>query len=152
MRPLEKLCKELESQLENHSTLNSAVSSASVGWHLQHSLMVMNGVLGTLERSNPADYKWGFNKVRLYIFTLGRIPRGKGRAPQVVNPQTEFNVNDAMILIQKSEKKISRIDLLEDTHNFNHPVFGMLNKKRSLRFVEMHTQHHLSIIADILTK
>ena len=37
-------------------------------------------------------------------------------------------------------------------HNayFRHLIFGNLNKKRTIRFLQIHTAHHLKIIQDIL--
>ena len=35
---------------------------------------------------------------------------------------------------------------------FKHFIFGMLSKKQTLRFLEMHTKHHLKIVRDILKK
>ena len=31
-------------------------------------------------------------------------------------------------------------------------MFGMLNKQQTLRFLEMHTKHHLKIVDDILAQ
>ncbi len=42
--------------------------------------------------------------------------------------------------------------MLPENVYFNHHVFGMLTKKQTLRFLEIHTKYHLKIVNDILKK
>lgn len=150
MHKIEALLSALEGHLPNHAIVNESVSKASVGWHIEHSLLVINGILGTLIKSDPADYEWKFNKIRLYIFSKGKIPRGRGRAPEVVKPTSDFNPETINALLEKIRAKQNGIDGLTRNHFFKHPIFGKLNLRRSLKFIEMHTRHHLEIIGDLL--
>jgi hypothetical protein len=39
---------------------------------------------------------------------------------------------------------------LDKNAHFQHPFFGILNKKETDNFLALHTKHHLMIIKDIL--
>ena len=78
MHNLEKLIHELESKLPHSEKINPSVSRASVGWHIEHTLMATFQIVHAVENSNPEKYSWKFNPKRLLVFTINKIPRGKG--------------------------------------------------------------------------
>lgn len=140
----------LEKYLQNGSKLNEKVSAATVDWHIHHSLLVLNGILGELQHSDPSTYRWKFSFTRLYIFVKGSFPRGKARAPKAVTPEMNISPLEMSELFDKLKKKVNRIEQLKKNNHFTHPFFGELNKKQSIYFLKLHTAHHIKIIEDIL--
>ena len=152
MDELTSLIFALESKIPFYETENKRVSNADVGWHLQHSLLVINGIIKSLEKSNPKEYKWSFNYKKMLVLISGKIPRGVGRAPKSVQP-TE--VISKALLVQETELAKASIALLSAMHpdqHFLHPYFGKLNVKPTIKFLKIHTRHHLHIINDMLRK
>lgn len=150
MQKLLKQVKELEMHIPYYAAHQPAVSNGSVGWHIQHALMVINTIINTVENSDPALFKRKFNMRKLLIFTLNKIPRGKVKAPKVVQPIGE-NIPDTLLLpIANSITKINSLLHLQKNNHFPHPFLGTLNLKETIKFLRIHTQHHLNIINDIL--
>ena len=108
-------------------------------------------LLSAVERSNPKDYKWKFNFVRTYIFVKNEIPRGKAKAPKSVVPEEIITKDDILLKIEKAKEKIANLKNLPRKANFNHPYFGNLNLKQTIKFLNLHIEHHLKIINDILS-
>jgi hypothetical protein len=129
---------------------NLSVSKASVGWHLDHSLKVINSVCATLRVSNANDYKKEFNGLRILTFTLGFFPRGKAKSPKRVLPPAIIKKKDIENQLEEAIKDIASIQELQENQYFTHPLFKQLNKKQTVRFLKLHTNHHLKIIRDIL--
>jgi hypothetical protein len=129
---------------------NLGVSKASVGWHLDHSLKVINSVCATLRVSNANDYKKEFNGLRILTFTLGFFPRGKAKSPKRVLPPAIIKKKDIENQLEEAIKNIVSIKELQENQYFTHPLFKQLNKKQTVRFLKLHTNHHLKIIRDIL--
>ena len=149
MSNLKTLVNQLESHIVDFKKTNVAISQSSIGWHIDHSLMVINGIIDQLKKSNPEQYKWQFNWNRIFIQSINKIPRGKAKAPKVVQP---LEPATATLLISKLEiAKNSLVDLetLNANSYFTHPYFGDLNLKKTLWFLNLHTNHHLKIIKDI---
>jgi hypothetical protein len=149
MNNLTSLLNQLESHIVDFEKTNVAISQSSIGWHIDHSLMVINGIIDQLKKSNPEQYKWQFNWNRIFIQSINKIPRGKAKAPKVVQP---LEPATAALLISKLEiAKNSLVDLetLNANFYFTHPYFGDLNLKKTLWFLNLHTNHHLKIIKDI---
>ena len=84
------------------------------------------------------------------IFTLGKIPRGKGKAPKVVQPKED--VTQALLTedIVKAKENIATLSNGHKNQYFLHPYFGHLNVRPTIKFLKIHTKHHLNIINDIL--
>ncbi|WP_299337472.1 DUF1569 domain-containing protein [uncultured Psychroserpens sp.] len=146
---IQNLLTEIERRIPDAQKADLNISKSNIAWHLDHSLKVVNGVTGMLVKSDVKDYKSNFNKWRLICFGFNFIPRGRGKAPKVVRPPEIVKVED---IKQQLEQAKSNIDPLKDVPkhaNFKHPVFGVLNKKQTLKFIKLHTQHHLKIIDDI---
>ena len=151
MQELHKLLNQLESDISSFDKVNLAVSSGSVGWHIEHSLKTIDQIVTACKNSNPSNYQWRFNFNRFLILTIAKkIPRGKAKAPKIVRPEGEISSETLGLSLSKvKENLMDWKDLDKNTH-FPHPFFGILNKKETANFLALHTKHHLMIIKDIL--
>ena len=86
MKSLPHILSELEDKLPFSDRVNPVISATSVGWHIDHSLLVINQIIKNVGLSDPKEYEWKFNMKKLIVFTLNKIPRGKARAPKAVIP------------------------------------------------------------------
>ena len=150
MKKLEQLIIELENKIPQQKVVNNTVSKGSVGWHIEHTLLTFNLIIEALKKSNPADYKWKFSFTKLLVFTMNKIPRGKAKAPSVVQPKNDFDTNSLKRHVINAKEKLKELDSLQSNNYFGHPFFGKLNLKPSKKFLVIHTQHHLNIINDIV--
>jgi len=141
----------IETYIQHRDAINPKISKAGVAWHLDHSLKVINAISDTLQKSNPSEYKYEFNLMRSLILLLGFIPRGKGKAPKPVTPPEEIKTEDIVAQLDKARSILAGLDNLDPKANFHHPIFKQLHKKQALRFMEIHTKHHLKIIEAIVT-
>ncbi len=150
MQELSKLIKSLEEKIPMMDAANTQISSAKVGWHIQHSLLVVNSIINGLKQSDPNTYQWKFNLNKTLIFTLGKIPRGKGKAPKVVQPKEEITKDTLLESVEKANISVAELNHVQKNQYFLHPYFGHLNLKPTIKFLKIHTKHHLKIINDIL--
>ena len=150
MEELKKIIQELELKTPNHELLNPLVSKSSIGWHIEHSLLVMNITIESIQKSNPENYKKTFNFKRILVFALNKIPRGKVRAPKAVQPQEYITTETLKEHLEKSRYNIKKLMNLDPNHYFEHPFLGHLKLKPTIRFIILHTQHHINIIKDII--
>jgi hypothetical protein len=141
---------QLESHIVKQDIKNPKVSESTIGWQIDHSLKVINSVLKSLQSSDPSLYKNNFSLLGKFFFVLGFFPRGKAKAPKYVRPPETILENDLIAQIQLAKTNIKTIATLDKNVFFKHPIFGNINKKRVHRFLELHTNHHLKIIRDIL--
>jgi len=144
------LIKELESYIAVKDKRNDAVSTSDIAWQIDHSLKVFNLVSETLLNSNPELHSSRFNKWRLLCFTIGYFPRGKVKAPKFVRPPEIVSIEDLELQLKLAYQNIENIKSANENAHFKHFIFGVLNKNRTLRFLQLHTNHHLKIIRDIL--
>ena len=126
------------------------VSKANVGWHLDHSLRVFDSVFITMKASNSEDYKKEFNPLRTLTFAIGSFPRGKVRAPKRVLPPELISRVDIQNQLNSAIENYKMIESFDNNQYFTHPLFKQLNKKKTLKFLKLHTNHHLKIVRDIL--
>jgi hypothetical protein len=150
MNPLLPLLQQLESHISNFEKTNPKVSNSTVGWQIDHCLLVINGVISQLEVSNPTEFQSKFNFPKFIVFTMGKIPRGKARAPKTVNPTEKATVIELQTKIELAKNNILKLTSFSENLFFKHPFFGDLNKKQTEKFLAIHTKHHLKIIEDIL--
>lgn len=149
MNKLYTQLRELEDMIKLAEKSNLTVSAVSVGWHIEHTLLVIIKVAHELEKSNPVDFKWTFNLKRILICSLKIIPRGRGKAPKGVVP-TNFDTQTLNARAKEAENSLEILKKLGEGHYFKHPYFGDLKLKATLKFLTIHTQHHLKIIHDII--
>lgn len=145
------IIKELESYIAVKDKRNEAVSTSDVAWQIDHSLKVFNLVSETLIKSNPEEYSSRFNKWRLLLFTIGYFPRGKVKAPKFVRPPEDILIEDLNSQLQLAYQNIEKLKSAHKHVHFKHFIFGVLHKKRTIRFLQLHTTHHLKIIREILS-
>lgn len=150
MKPLQKILLQLENHVPNFEKINSKVSNSTIGWQIDHCLLVINGIISQLEISNPTEFqpKWNFN--RFIVFTTGKIPRGKIRAPKVVTPIDVATLEDLKLKMEIAKSNIQKLNDLPKNSFFKHPFLNDLNVKQTEKFLVIHTKHHLKIIEDIL--
>lgn len=150
MPKLLELIKELELQIENLDKVNHTVSMGSVGWHIEHSLLVITQIIEGIKLSDPSKYKWEFNFKRLVILGFNKIPRGKAKAPASVQPNELLTQALLLESVNKAKNSLKELDACESNKYFTHPFFAHLNVAPTKRFFVVHTTHHLRIIKDIL--
>lgn len=152
MKQLHKLLNQLESSIPDYKKTNASVSQSTIGWQIDHSLLVVLGVINELKKSNPENYKWKFNKTRLLLQIINKIPRGKAKVPQSVNPLDSTTQEGLRLKMELAKKQLVELEKLPAHSYFTHPIFGDLKLKSTLWFLKLHTQHHLKIILDIQKK
>ena len=150
MKKLLLMIDELEKHSINYEKTNPTISNATVGWQIAHSLKVINTIINALKLSNPTTYKWKFNKVRFIFMLIGVFPRGKAKAPKAVQPSEDITIEGLKENIEKVRSKLNDWESIDENAYFPHPYFGDLNKKTTLKFLGLHTNHHLKIIRDIV--
>ena len=150
MKKLNTLLIQLETKIIHYEKLTPSVSQSSVGWHIDHTLLATNRIIIALAQSKPEQYGWKFNLTRLFVFTINKIPRGKAKAPKAVQPQGKTSPEQLYANLETAKKKVETLNNLHSKNYFEHPYFGKLHLKSSIKFLEIHTQHHLYIIDDII--
>lgn len=150
MDKLVKHISELEKAITAQDKLNISVSSASVGWHIEHSLKTIMLITGAVKKSDPKTYKGKFNFWKSIVYTTNRIPRGRAKAPAAVQPAGEINSDKLQKMIRDTLTVIQELPSLKKNNYFTHPYFGNLNLKQTIKFLNIHTKHHLKIITDII--
>jgi hypothetical protein len=151
MQNLHNLINQLESKIVHFESTNNKVSGVNVGWQIEHSLKTINQIVIACKNSNPSNYQWHFNFKRfLFLSIAKKFPRGKARAPKIVRPEGDINLETLTLSLSKVKENLKNWESLNKNAHFPHPYFGILNKKETERFLELHTKHHLMIINDIL--
>ena len=146
---LDRELQDLESYIPRTNDINTQVSRVSVGWHLDHSLIVINAIIRVLKESEPRAYRWRPNLGRWFIFLMGSIPRGRGVSPKSVLPD-EITESGLYYKLQACKDSVTFLEELDPRCHFTHPYFGTMNLNNTKRFLKIHTRHHLRIIHDIL--
>lgn len=141
---------EVASYVAVRDSKNPEVSEAAVSWHIDHIFLVVNQIYKTLEQSEESNYKSEFNIKRAYVFTFNTMPRGIATSPESVRPKENVDIDTIQIHYDQALTTVEKFsDLLEKKH-MNHPVFGTINRDKTIKFLTIHTEHHLKIIRDIL--
>lgn len=151
MKTLNELIDELENLIPQNKKSATKISSVSAGWHMAHSFMVLKRMSNALCQSDPAQFVPSPFNIQKFIVTLtGRIPRGRGKAPAAVQPTDDADASILHDLCTKAKTALAAIETLPANAFFDHPVFGILNKKQTIHFMQIHTNHHLKIVKDIV--
>jgi len=146
------LVNQLENKISENEKININISNTNVGWHIEHSLLVIDEVIKELASSNPKNYTWNFNIYKYFIFIINKIPRGRKKSPSSVHPLINYDKTSLHLHVLNTKKHCEELNNIKADQFFQHPHLGKLNLKSSIKFLELHTEHHLKIIDDILLK
>ncbi len=149
IRQLQHLVDELGQKALLYDQTNTQVSASSIGWHIEHTLLTINLIINALKASDPKDYQWQFSTFRLGVFLTGKIGRGRGKAPQSVQPRVTPDAETINKQLSLANQRLPELQSCSDNQFFTHPYFGKLNVQQTARFLIIHTRHHLAIINDI---
>lgn len=150
MKNINDQLQKIESLLPKIDVMNEKVSKASVGWHLEHLLLILNSSLKGLTMTNPKDYKPKFGLKKFVFLNFGLIPRGKIRAPKQFFPLEVPTQESILKLINLAKERLEAAKNLPEKSFITHPFLGDFDKKTTLKFLWLHTNHHLKITDDIL--
>ncbi len=140
------------------STCALSVSEWSIAKHLEHVLMANTSVSGGLKALVEGNLEVASapDMSRLGKIILGRgvIPRGKAKSPEQFLPS---EIPDSKHLREMHSLCSERYSFLENHLDaiqemdigFRHHVFGVLSAPVWVRFLHVHTLHHLKIVRDI---
>lgn len=140
----------LSAKLAHAQSINKDVSSSNVAWHIQHCLMVIISVIETIKASDINNYRPKYSFPKFYVLATGKIPRGKARAPKAVTPTDNISIESLNDNILLAKQKLAELNSINKNKFFTHPFFGDLKLVKSLKFINIHTTHHLNIINDII--
>lgn len=131
------------------------VSRWSIGQQIDHILKVLEAgqrFLGSAGERGPVLPR-GMNLTGRLLLSLGWIPRGVGKSPKGVVPadETPGDLAERAARMRKAycDTPLAEAVLADPTPVFPHPYFGGLTALQGLRFLAIHTHHHLKIVADI---
>ena len=92
----------------------------------------------------------GLSLLGLLVLSFGRLPPVKVKVPPVIaakSPVKNISKEEARNMLIKCRKKINEVvPLIRDAsphRRVKHQRFGMLNAKQWLKFILIHSQHHL---------
>lgn len=137
------------------------VSEWSVGLHLEHLLLVDRGLVDWLSRvargeevPPPEDPEGGPTAAGHVALLIGRIPRGRGRAPDGTVPEGRAREEVAGGLAEVVERARRLADgigaIRRSEARMSHPALGTLDAAQWLRFARVHQDHHGRIVRDVL--
>ncbi len=152
-KKLQRYIDEMESLASQHELSNSKISASSIGWHLEHTLLVLEKSMSALASSVKANYSPKSSFKKTVILFTGKIPRGVARSPKHVLPEaSNIDVENLLARIAAVKSKLESVSTFPADQYISHPIFGDLKLKKAVRFLEIHSFHHLKIVREILGK
>jgi hypothetical protein len=150
---LKSLQDEVDEVLSRNDILNPAVSAWSTHQHIEHVFKVNLLVLEKIKNNDPDHNRMPRTFTGMLVLVLGFIPRGRGEAPSSVLPEgiSQADIMDAGSRIRELLIQIKDTET-ENRFIMNHPYFGGLTSREWLRFLVIHTRHHLEIIREMREK
>ncbi|MCB9198167.1 MAG: hypothetical protein H6600_06895 [Flavobacteriales bacterium] len=148
-KSVNQLFDEIEKLIPLHERIDTKVSSSNVGWHLDHSLKVINSICTVLPKSDPKEYSPKFTPAKALVMGTGYIPKGRARAPKATTAATTSEY-ELILQLKNARENTALLDTTPKNAFFIHPIFGHLNTPSTKKFFYIHTNHHLKIIKDIL--
>ena len=134
-------------------TLKQDVSGWTAAEQLDHVLKVNASVLArVLQQPEPEALPKGINLIGRIILGIGWIPRGKGRSPKSLRgePAKCAALETQVASVRQQLDAVTSAHMARSTPLVPHPRFGGLSTDQALRFMVVHTEHHLKIVREIV--
>lgn len=149
--PLQKEFDQLNHYLEKGDIQNPSVSKKGIYWHVDHCFRILETVPDALRDSKKEDFAPKSSFFKWVIMNFKWIPRGKGRSPKQVLPDEDhLTLEEIKKRSDQAYHQVNSMAQLPDWTHFRHPLFGSFNKKDTVKFLKIHTRHHLKIMRDII--
>ena len=149
MNKLIAIVDQLRDYIPQYQLVDNTISEASIGWHIEHSCLVIIKITETVKGSDSTKYQHRFNFKKWYVFLTGKFPRGRAKAPASVLPVDNITQESLMDSIARAKNAVIELGDCTKNQYFLHPIFGNLNKTETIPFLAIHTKHHLRIIQDM---
>lgn len=149
MKKLHNILDYFETILDKTDVENKDISSSSVGWHIEHTLVSIDLIIKAIEKTPESPYKPIHSFSKYFILITGKITRGRAKAPNFTLPKS-FNKNELESHIKETRKRIKLLNSIPSHHYFTHPYFGPMNVFETKRILYIHSWHHVKIIKDII--
>ena len=128
------------------------ISLWSIGQQVDHMLKVLEAGVRFLEGQREPLPR-GMNLYGRLALALRWFPRGIGKSPKGVRPGdfTAAGLAERASRLRKvfCDRPLPAAVLADARPVFPHPYYGGLTAVQGVRFLEIHTHHHLKIVADI---
>lgn len=136
----------------------SDVSDWSIARQLAHVLMANDMVTGALKAllhdKLPSASDARINRIGKAVLTRGAIPRGKAQTPPQFEPAERPERDRLLKMLNNCSSRYEYLgqhldQIQKTTTGFDHPVMGTLSAPVWIRFLHVHSLHHLKIMRDI---
>lgn len=148
---LDEHLEELEQGIDQFEMTHTAISEKQIGWHIDHSFRVILAMEIALRQSNPEEYRPKSSLARSILFRRGKIKRGTANAPKLVMSKRKIKSENLQTMAKLAKDAIRDMQDCNPHCFANHPNVGVLKRDDAMRFIEIHTAHHLDIIRDIMS-
>lgn len=133
----------------------SRLSAWTPSEHMDHLIKVTASIVNRILQLDAPRVDASVSALGRIILAVGRIPRGRGRAPERLRG-ARVGAAELHAGLTKLEGKIDELTAphLDDLRGaiVPHPRFGGLRPSQAMRFAAVHNDHHLRIIAEILAR
>ena len=129
------------------------VSAWSVAEHLDHLYKVSLSIVRRLAEEGVQPSPKGVSFLGRAVLWSGWIPRGRGKTPERLGGKP-CTAEDLEHSLEKLERAVEALPAGAAASSRGaivpHPKFGGLTPPQALRFLVVHTAHHLRIVGEIV--
>lgn len=145
---LDRLFRAMNALVPYANATNRSVSGWSVGEHLEHVCTVAAGFAVVLITGRGPAFTARMPEHRDMVLVDGHIPRGKIKAPPVAAPKGVESAEAYTRMLDRTHARLKSAAEQPGQRTADHPLLGTMTRNEVLRFVAVHTAHHLAIIDD----
>ena len=128
---------------------DESVSRWSVGLQIHHALLSSSRIAKAVRDAVPGQKRQTIHLVRSAILLTGKIPRGKGKAPEVALPRNDVTRDELTARLATARTRLAAAEAADPRTWFEHFAFGVMERNTALKFLHIHNRHHNAIIRDI---